>query len=84
VRSQSGLRTKKQVGLYAYTGSALRSFADWSPTPLEKTEVLEQLRFLENGVEIHMSFAPGTPLSVDTPEQADEAARLLAARSRDT
>jgi len=81
VRSQSGLRTKKHVGLYAYTGSALRSFASWEPTPLETTEVLEQLRFLENGVEIRMSYAPGTALSVDTPEQADEAARLLAARS---
>ncbi len=80
VRSQSGLRTKKHVGLYAYTGEALRSFSTWDPTPLEKTEVLEQLRFLENGVQIKMSYAPGTPLAVDTPEQADEAARLLAAR----
>jgi 3-deoxy-manno-octulosonate cytidylyltransferase (CMP-KDO synthetase) len=83
-RSQSGLRTKKHVGLYAYTGSALRNFAGWEPTPLERTEVLEQLRFLENGVEIRMSYAPGTALSVDTPEQADEAARLLSARSADS
>ncbi|MEO7453792.1 MAG: 3-deoxy-manno-octulosonate cytidylyltransferase [Fimbriimonadales bacterium] len=81
VRSQSGLRTKKHVGLYAYTGAALRSFATWEPTPLEKTEVLEQLRFLENGIQIKMGYAAGTPLAVDTPEQADEAARLLAARS---
>jgi 3-deoxy-manno-octulosonate cytidylyltransferase (CMP-KDO synthetase) len=81
VRSQSGLRTKKHVGLYAYTGVALDSFASWDPTPLEKTEVLEQLRFLENGVRIKMSYAKGTALAVDTPEQADEAARLLAARS---
>lgn len=80
-RSESGLRTKKHVGLYAYTGDALRSFAGWEPTPLEKTEVLEQLRFLENGIDIMMSYAPGTALSVDTPEQADEAARLLAERS---
>lgn len=80
VRSQTGLRTKKHVGLYAYTGGALRSFGSWEPTPLEKTEVLEQLRFLENGIAIKMSYAPGTPLAVDTPEQADEAARLLAAR----
>jgi 3-deoxy-manno-octulosonate cytidylyltransferase (CMP-KDO synthetase) len=80
VRSQSGLRTKKHVGLYAYTGDALKQFASWEPTPLEKTEVLEQLRFLENGISIRMSYAPGTPLAVDTPEQADEAARLLSAR----
>ncbi|MDQ2985833.1 MAG: 3-deoxy-manno-octulosonate cytidylyltransferase [Armatimonadota bacterium] len=81
VRSQSGLRTKKHVGLYAYTGAVLSKFAGWDPTPLEKTEVLEQLRFLENGIAIKMSYAPGTPLAVDTPAQADEAARLLAARS---
>ena len=80
-RSESGLRIKKHVGLYAYSGEALRQFALWDATPLEKTEVLEQLRFLENGIAIKMSYAPGTPLAVDTPEQADEAARLLAARS---
>ena len=80
IRSQSGLRIKKHVGLYAYSGAALRKFSQWEHTPLEKTEVLEQLRFLENGVGIKMSYAPGTPLAVDTPEQADEAARLLKAR----
>jgi 3-deoxy-manno-octulosonate cytidylyltransferase (CMP-KDO synthetase) len=76
----SALRKKKHVGLYAYTKEVLLAFSTWSPTPLEQAEVLEQLRFMENGVGIQMSYAPGTPLAVDTPEQAAEASRLLAAR----
>jgi len=77
-RNESGERTKKHVGLYAYSREALLSFSKWEPTSLEKTEVLEQLRFMENGIAIHMSFAPGTPVAVDTPEQAELAAQLLA------
>jgi 3-deoxy-manno-octulosonate cytidylyltransferase (CMP-KDO synthetase) len=79
-RADAGVRIKKHVGLYAYTDVALRQFAGWQATPLERTEVLEQLRFLENGIRIKMSAAKGTPLAVDTPEQAEEAGRLLAAR----
>lgn len=81
-RSQTDVRLKKHVGLYAYSRDVLLSFSKWEPTPLERTEVLEQLRFMENGVEIYMSYAPGTPVAVDTPEQADMAAELLAGGSR--
>lgn len=69
---------KQHVGLYAYTGNVLAKFATWKPTPLEQTEVLEQLRFMENGITIQMSLSKGTPVAVDTPEQAEMAARLLA------
>ncbi len=68
---------KQHVGLYAYTGEVLAKFATWKPTPLEQTEVLEQLRFMENGVTIQMSQSKGTPVAVDTPEQAEQAAKLL-------
>lgn len=79
-REGSGAPMKKHVGLYAYTGEVLAKFAKWQQTPLEKSEMLEQLRFLENGVSIQMSYAKGTPLAVDTPEQAEEAALLLQSR----
>ena len=72
---------KKHIGLYAYTGGVLGRFATWKQTPLEKTESLEQLRFLENGVKIRMSRGEGSEMAVDTPEQAEAVRALLAARA---
>jgi 3-deoxy-manno-octulosonate cytidylyltransferase (CMP-KDO synthetase) len=69
---------KKHVGIYAYRRDALRAFATWPVTPLERTESLEQLRFLENGVRIKMSEGAASIVAVDTPEQADEVRRILA------
>jgi len=68
---------KKHIGVYAYTSEVLEEFSRWEPTPLERTEKLEQLRFLEHGVKIRMKYAKGTPVSVDTPEQAEVAERFL-------
>jgi 3-deoxy-manno-octulosonate cytidylyltransferase (CMP-KDO synthetase) len=69
---------KKHVGLYAYTARVLAGFATWPQTPLEKAESLEQLRFLEHGVKIRMSRGVGSPVAVDTPEQAEAVRALLA------
>lgn len=69
---------KKHVGLYAYTGEVLARFATWSQTPLERAESLEQLRFLENGIKIRMSQGTGSPVAVDTPEQAESVRAILA------
>ncbi|MBI5707970.1 MAG: 3-deoxy-manno-octulosonate cytidylyltransferase [Armatimonadetes bacterium] len=68
---------KKHVGIYGYTRKALMDFATWPPSPLEQTESLEQLRFLENGVRIFMAEGAGSELAVDTPEQAEEVRRIL-------
>jgi 3-deoxy-manno-octulosonate cytidylyltransferase (CMP-KDO synthetase) len=40
------------VGLYAYRPDALKQYATWSEGRLERHEGLEQLRFLENGVDV--------------------------------
>jgi len=69
---------KKHIGLYAYRRDVLMQFATWQPTELERTESLEQLRFLENGVKIIMSKGEGSALAVDTPEQAEEVRAILA------
>ena len=72
---------KKHVGIYAYTRSVLRSFAQWPQSPLERAEALEQLRFLENGTRIKMSRGEGSEMAVDTPEQADAVRSILAGRT---
>ncbi|MEM8537899.1 MAG: manno-octulosonate cytidylyltransferase [Pseudomonadota bacterium] len=40
------------VGVYAYRPDALTAYANWPIGPLERLEGLEQLRFLENGVQV--------------------------------
>ena len=63
---------KKHIGIYAYRRDVLLEYPSWSQTPLELSESLEQLRFLENGVGIRMVPGQGSIISVDTPDQADE------------
>ncbi len=62
---------KKHIGIYAFRRDALMAFSGWEPTPLERAESLEQLRFLEHGVRIKMSAGSGSAMAVDTPEQAE-------------
>jgi 3-deoxy-manno-octulosonate cytidylyltransferase (CMP-KDO synthetase) len=76
-RSPREVPVKKHVGIYAYRRDVVLQFAGWQPTPLERTESLEQLRFLENGVRIRMSEGQGSLVAVDTPEQAEEVRRLI-------
>jgi 3-deoxy-manno-octulosonate cytidylyltransferase (CMP-KDO synthetase) len=72
------------VGIYAYARPFLDRFADLPPSPLEDSERLEQLRWLEAGLTLHsFEVAPQGP-SVDTPRQLDLVRRLLAESSSST
>lgn len=79
-RNARQVPVKKHIGIYAYRRDALMAFSKMPPTPLEQTESLEQLRFLENGYRMFMAEGAGSELAVDTPEQAEEVRMLLAAR----
>jgi 3-deoxy-D-manno-octulosonate cytidylyltransferase len=59
---------RKHLGLYAYRAAALAELAALPPSPLEKTESLEQLRWLEAGHEIWVAEAASDSIGVDTPE----------------
>ena len=50
----------KHLGFYGYRKPALDLFVRWGESSLEKSERLEQLRFLENGVLIHVAETPMT------------------------
>lgn len=68
------------IGIYAYTREALISFVKWPHSPLELTEKLEQLRFLENGIKIRMVETTLQNISIDTPEDLERAAEALRQR----
>ena len=65
------------VGVYAYTKNVLMNFTKWPQTVLEKTEKLEQLRYLENGVRIIMADTNYLNIAIDTPEDLEKAKELL-------
>ncbi len=67
-------------GIYAYRREILEKFVSWPQSELEKSEMLEQLRALENGVEIQVLLAEEPTIGVDVPEDAEKAAAILAAR----
>jgi 3-deoxy-manno-octulosonate cytidylyltransferase (CMP-KDO synthetase) len=69
---------RRHIGIYAYRVSALLRLASLPPTPLEQTEKLEQLRALENGIEIRVADATELPgPDVNTPEDLDRVAARL-------
>ncbi len=58
----------KHVGIYAYTADALKKISTLSPSLLERAEGLEQLRFLENGMNIQVHETAHESLGIDIPE----------------
>ena len=67
----------QHVGVYAFKPEALKAYCAMSPTPLEQHEMLEQLRWLENGKSWAIATAPNKPLSIDTPEDLKAAEKML-------
>jgi 3-deoxy-manno-octulosonate cytidylyltransferase (CMP-KDO synthetase) len=59
----------RHIGLYAYRAGFLRAYAGLAPSPLERIEMLEQLRVLWHGYRISLGITPLPPApGVDTPE----------------
>lgn len=58
----------KHLGFYGYRKNALDKFAVWPESSLERSERLEQLRFLENEVPIYVGETPFDTVGVDTEE----------------
>lgn len=79
-RDGSGAATFKHLGLYAYRAAALRRFHALAPSPLELTERLEQLRFLEHDIPIHVAFTQHDTIGVDTEDDLERVQQILYAR----
>jgi 3-deoxy-manno-octulosonate cytidylyltransferase (CMP-KDO synthetase) len=68
---------RKHLGIYAYRKAALERFAELPPSLLERGERLEQLRLLENGIDIYVADAPRDTIGVDTEEDLLRAEAML-------
>ena len=77
-RQEGGAPPLKHLGIYGYQREALLRLAGLPPTPLERSESLEQLRALENGIPIRVLLVERASPGVDTQEDLERVERLLA------
>ncbi len=68
---------RKHTGLYAYRREYLLEFSRMPQTRLEKLEMLEQLRALENGAKINVVEVSDRSIGVDTQEDLDRVRAIL-------
>jgi 3-deoxy-manno-octulosonate cytidylyltransferase (CMP-KDO synthetase) len=76
----SGPRYCKHLGFYAYRRDALDRFCSLPESELERTERLEQLRFLENGLSIYVAETAHDTIGVDTEDDLRRVDAILRAR----
>jgi len=72
----------KHLGFYGYRKAALDKFVRWPESALERSERLEQLRFLENGMPIYVAETPFDTVGVDTEEDVRRVEEILQKNSK--
>lgn len=76
-RSGEEPRYCQHIGIYGFRNSILQELTQLAPSALEKTESLEQLRWLENGYDIYIEESPYLNIGVDAPEDVELIIDLL-------
>lgn len=71
--TQTKLPYFKHIGVYAFKKKTLLEFTKWPQGELEQTEMLEQLRYLENGVSIKMVETSFSSIGIDTQDDYEKA-----------
>lgn len=74
---KGGVTYFQHIGVYGFTKSALLRFPNLKPTFLERTEKLENLRMIENGLNIYLANIEHVGISIDTQEDLDNARMYL-------
>jgi len=79
-RDRAGARYFKHLGFYGYTRTILNDFCSLPESELERTERLEQLRFLQAGHAIYLAETVHDTIGVDTEEDLKRVEALLQSR----
>jgi 3-deoxy-manno-octulosonate cytidylyltransferase (CMP-KDO synthetase) len=74
-----GIGYFKHLGFYAYRRAALDRFCNLPESKLEAAERLEQLRFLDNGIDIYVAETPFNTVGVDTEEDLKKVEEMVRA-----
>ena len=67
----------QHLGIYAYRNKTLQELIQLSPSALESSEKLEQLRWLENGFDIYTGTCHYEGIGIDTPEDLQRVQAML-------
>lgn len=67
----SDLFLERHVGVYGYTKNGLLTFASMPQSEREKSQRLEQLRWLDDGLDIAVISSVGRSLGIDTRDDYD-------------
>jgi 3-deoxy-manno-octulosonate cytidylyltransferase (CMP-KDO synthetase) len=70
----------KHLGIYGYRRETLLRMVQFPMSPLENAEKLEQLRALENNIEIAVVTVDYDSVGVDVPEDVKRVEKILAGR----
>jgi len=74
--TSSNIPVYKHIGVYAFRKDTLLQFTQWNIGKLENTEMLEQLRYLENGITIKMVETETSSVGIDTPDDLELARKI--------
>ncbi|MFM2476791.1 3-deoxy-manno-octulosonate cytidylyltransferase [Celerinatantimonas sp. MCCC 1A17872] len=73
----------RHIGIYAYRAGFIRHYVTLSPSPLELSEKLEQLRVLWHGYAINVAKALIEPgVGVDTAEDLEKVRKIILSQSQ--
>jgi len=75
-KTRSGV-SYKQVCVYGFRGVDLEWFSRQRQGPVEQSEGIELLRFLEHGRDVRMVEVPASPVAVDAPEDLERARQIF-------
>lgn len=76
-RSKVPFTYYKHLGIYGYPKEVLNEFVKLPQSSLESTEMLEQLRLLENGYTVKVVETSYDAVGVDTPEDIEKVENIL-------
>ena len=76
-RVENNVNYFKHIGIYAFRNSFLNKFKKLKQTNLELTEMIEALRIIEHGYNIHMIEIDHEQISIDTIEDFNRAKSML-------
>ncbi len=69
---------RKHTGLYVYRREYLLRLSKLPPTTLERIEMLEQLRAIEDGARIRVVSSVGSSIGIDTREDYEKVSNIVA------
>jgi len=76
-KAQKSLFGHRQLGIIAFTRQGLVSYSRFKETPLEKTESIDMLRLLENGLPVKAAFSESALYEVDIPDDVAKVEALM-------